>query len=95
MGSMSMYSSSRADRPTDSNVSDLEDVILGLGLCLGGSVAGRGGGSEGRREGAEGGRGGGGVVGQNHMHHHLRDVIQICSTAILHGRRLLCAFNAS
>ena len=60
MGSMSMYSSSRADRPTDSNVSDLEDVILGLGLCLGGSVAGRGGGSEGRREGAEGGRGGGG-----------------------------------
>ena len=64
MGSMSMYSSSRADRPTDSNVSDLEDVILGLGLCLGGSVAGRGGGSEGRREGAEGGRGGGGVVGR-------------------------------
>jgi len=62
MGSMSMYSSSRADRPTDSNVSDLEDVILGHGLCLGGSVAGRGGGSERMREGAKGGRGG--VIGR-------------------------------
>ena len=40
-------------------------------------------------------REGGGGIGQDHMHHHLYDVMQSRSAAFLHGRRLGCAFNSS
>jgi len=34
-------------------------------------------------------------VGQDHVHHHLYDIMQSCFTAFLCGRRLLCTFNVS
>jgi len=34
-------------------------------------------------------------VEQDYMHHHLYDIMQSCSTAFLHGKRLICTYNAS